>query len=393
MTQDAITQSQHVPSARVVIVDQLRGLWVVVSAMVILLPATLREWFSDQQASWLQNLLEPSIWHGCTLRDLVNPGFLFVAGASIGLSLTRRHGEGQPGTAMLKHLSLRTAYLFLLGLVIDGGLLSLQWPWRFSGIFQQIALCRLGAGIFEILAGWKASLLLAGLILFNYGAVLEMGPELQMAPSTYPQRGKPPDAYSVEYNLAANIDRSFLPGRKYFGAWDPQGILVTLPALALALLGAGSSCLLLRHLTAQNWIDSWGTMAFVGLALLQIGVLWSWWQPFNAWLLTPPVVLVAAGAGLVVLGALARIQRFSILHHSLALLKRIGQNCLGLMVGLHLIDHFGFLLVSSVAPPAGLMAGMSHTLVAVMAMLGFCAVDYGFRPNQFESGSLTSSVR
>src|ERR1700747_2161500 len=40
------------------------------------------------------------------------------------------------------------------------------------------------------------------------------------------------------------IDEQYLPGRKWNGAWDPEGLLTTLPAIGTCLLGVFAGLLL-----------------------------------------------------------------------------------------------------------------------------------------------------
>lgn len=65
-------------------------------------------------------------WEGFTLWDIVMPGFLFMCGAAIPLSLGRRleKNGGRPDAAYWKHVFGRVAMLWVLGMVVQGHLLD-----------------------------------------------------------------------------------------------------------------------------------------------------------------------------------------------------------------------------------------------------------------------------
>ncbi|MDX1503626.1 MAG: DUF5009 domain-containing protein, partial [Thermoanaerobaculia bacterium] len=98
-----------------------------------------------------------------------------------------------------------------------------------------------------------------------------------------------------EGNLAAWLDRLLLPGSMWQGAWDPEGLLSTLPAVATTLLG----------LFAGEWIRSdrgrpriaAGLFA-AGWGALLAGLAWDLLFPINKNLWTSSYVLFTAGAAL-----------------------------------------------------------------------------------------------
>lgn len=354
------------PLIRFGVVDQLRGLLVAFSAVAILLPVALDEWGDRSRWNWLIVQLQPSIWHGCTLFDLVKAGFLFVSGVSTSLSVSRRREQGQASISILTHLARQCGGLFLLGIVIDSGILNLQWPLRYCGCFQQIAICKFGSGAIELLTGRKTALLFACIGLINYGTMIELEMN-EDKPSVIPRQNVADPTYT---DLAVQIDQRFLPGRKYFGSWDPQGLLVTLPALAIALFGVTSASLIHDPSIPRNWMEAWGKPAFLGLALIQGGSVLSRWQPLNMSLLTPPFALVIVGACLLGIGVLALIQRFKVARAGLDVLGHLGQKCLALMIMLHLVDYFAFAFLVKISDRVGLPTSHGHTVLALLTLVG-----------------------
>ena len=80
-------------------------------------------------------------WEGFTLWDVIMPLFIFMCGAAVPFALGRRLVEGRAGAAFWRHVLFRVAMLWVLGMVIQGNLLSLD-PAKFnpySNTLQAIA--------------------------------------------------------------------------------------------------------------------------------------------------------------------------------------------------------------------------------------------------------------
>ena len=63
-------------------------------------------------------------WEGFALWDIIMPCFLFMCGAAIPLSLERRLVDGRPGSGFWLHVFKRVTMLWVLGLLVQGQLLS-----------------------------------------------------------------------------------------------------------------------------------------------------------------------------------------------------------------------------------------------------------------------------
>src|SRR4029453_14164490 len=78
-------------------------------------------------------------WQGCSLHDLIQPAFSFLAGASLPFSIGSRGGQGEPFSKMLAHALWRSAALMLLGIFLR----SLERPttyWTFEDTLTQIGM-------------------------------------------------------------------------------------------------------------------------------------------------------------------------------------------------------------------------------------------------------------
>ena len=75
----------------------------------------------------------------------------------------------------------------------------------------------------------RTRIAVAGIILIGYSLLLGL--------VVAPDAPVGADPLSVEGCLAGWIDRQYLPGHILYGAFDPEGILSTLPAVVSALFG------------------------------------------------------------------------------------------------------------------------------------------------------------
>ena len=67
-------------------------------------------------------------WEGFTCWDIIMPMFIFICGAAIPFSLERRieKNGGRPNAAYWKHVACRVAMLWVLGMLVQGHLASLD---------------------------------------------------------------------------------------------------------------------------------------------------------------------------------------------------------------------------------------------------------------------------
>src|SRR3954453_13089234 len=78
-------------------------------------------------------------WQGCSLHDLIQPAFSFLAGASLPFSIASRRGKGESFGTMLAHAVRRSLTLILLGIFLR----SMERPmtyWTFEDTLTQIGL-------------------------------------------------------------------------------------------------------------------------------------------------------------------------------------------------------------------------------------------------------------
>ena len=222
----------------------------------------LREMNQSPPVTWLAEELDHAEWAGFHFYDLIFPLFVFMMGVSTVFSLTRiieRAGRA----AAIRRVLRRGFLLFVIGLIYSGGFTN-PWPdMRLMGVLNRIALCYLFSGLLFIFLRPQLLVAVAVTLLLGYWALLAWVPFPDVRPvpggdavitreagytnvmqlnltSTNQIRG----SYLQGVNLTDYLDQKYLPGRKYDGTYDPEGILSTLPAIATALLGIFAGLLL-----------------------------------------------------------------------------------------------------------------------------------------------------
>ena len=117
--------SANTSDSRLYSLDLLRGLDMMFLTVVApLLWAVHAVWGLPD--GMLFQLTHP--WEGFTCWDIIMPLFIFMCGAAIPFSLERRieRNGGRPGAAYWKHVAWRFAMLWVLGLLVQGHLTSLD---------------------------------------------------------------------------------------------------------------------------------------------------------------------------------------------------------------------------------------------------------------------------
>ena len=117
-------------------------------------------------------------WGGFTLWDIIMPLFIFMCGAAVPFALGRRlDAEGRPTAAFWKHVLWRFAMLWVLGMCVQGDLLTLD-PLKISpycNTLQTIAAGYLVTAL-VMLAPSKAFRIAAPIaMLAAYGLVVHFG--------------------------------------------------------------------------------------------------------------------------------------------------------------------------------------------------------------------------
>ncbi|HXI72876.1 MAG TPA: DUF5009 domain-containing protein [Verrucomicrobiae bacterium] len=267
----------------------------------------------------LATQLDHAEWEGFHFYDLIFPLFVFMMGVSTVFSLTKII-EHEGRAAAVKRVLRRGILLFIVGLIYSGGFTN-PWPdMRLMGVLNRIALCYTFGGLLFIFFRTRALVAIAAALLLGYWALLACVPfpdvrptpggdtvitreagfknisQLNMA-STNLLRG----SYIQGVNLPDYLDQKYLPGRKYDGTYDPEGLLSTLPAIVTGLLGIFAGLLIRNRVVTDGKKVLW--LLGTGAAGVALGFLWGLEFPVIKKIWTSSYVLVAGGFSALLLGA------------------------------------------------------------------------------------------
>ncbi len=270
---------------RLVSLDVLRGL--ILAAMILVNNAG-----SGRDAYWP---LQHAKWNGWTPTDLIFPSFLFMAGMALTLSMPARLGRGEAPATIARHMFVRCAVLFAIGVFVVNSFL--HWDLatlRIPGVLQRIAVCYLCAGLLylatrrqidgRVAANVPVLATVAIVCLVLYWALLRF----------VPVPGYGVGRLDPDGNLGAYIDRALLGNHLYAETktYDPEGLLSDIPAIGTALMGV----------LCGEWLRSKNSqgrkvvgLIAAGACLMLLGTLLHPFFPINKKLWTSTFVLFAGG--------------------------------------------------------------------------------------------------
>jgi len=228
-------------------------------------------------------------WNGLSFTDLVAPFFLFIVGVSIALAYTTKLKQNQPKGPLYKKILLRSVKIFLVGMFLNA-MPDFNWSeLRYTGTLHRIAIVFLVSAIVFLNTSWKQQAWIAAIILLGYWMIM-LG---------IPTPGEGNVMLLPGNNLAAWIDRQFLPGKMWQGTWDPEGILSTFPSIATCITGMLAGRLLQLPSPGSLKLNYLFT---AGVCSLVAGYFLGLVFPVNENLWTSSFVLVTSGAACLVFG-------------------------------------------------------------------------------------------
>src|ERR671910_2678168 len=104
---------------RVLSIDVFRGFVMFLMLAEAMQLWTLRDAFPTSRFwAWVAFNTTHVPWQGCSLHDLIQPAFSFLAGASLPFSIASRLKKGESFRRMLGHAVWRSVALILLGIFL-----------------------------------------------------------------------------------------------------------------------------------------------------------------------------------------------------------------------------------------------------------------------------------
>jgi len=190
-------------STRLFCLDFLRGLDIfLLTALGLLLRACDRIWhFSPFWKSQLDHLP----WDGFTTWDMILPLFLFMSGAAIPFAVSKRLSDGCPTVAFWKHLAGRFALLWMLGLIAQGGILTLD-PAKmrpFVNVLQTMAVLMVVTSLWYLIRSWKVRVAVPVVAFVLYFLLMQFGGDYTKEGNLVSKMGA--------WNDAVGLPKNFMP--------------------------------------------------------------------------------------------------------------------------------------------------------------------------------------
>lgn len=237
-------------------------------------------------------------WHGFTATDLVFPSFLFAVGNAMAFSLRKYESQGE--SVFWKKTIKRTVIIFLLGFLLywfpfvdfDSMTMLPFSETRIPGVLQRIALSYFFASVIVHFGSRKSVFWTGSVILLAYWVILYVF-------------GDPNDPYSLAGYAGNALDLALL-GEKhlYHGegvAFDPEGLLSTLPSIVNVLAGFLAGDYIRRQ---GNNYEALAKLMMAGAVLIFMALTWHMTFPINKKIWTSSFVLLTVGLDLFILALL-----------------------------------------------------------------------------------------
>lgn len=273
------------PATRVASIDAFRGMVMTLMVAEAMRLWTLKDTFpaSGFWAFVAYNTTHVP-WQGCSLHDLIQPGFSFLAGASLPFSIANRKAKGESFGGMLRHAISRSLILIFLGIFLRS-LSHRTTYWTFEDTLTQIGL---GYVCLFLLACASRRVQIAAfvVILVAFWAAFALYP-LPGTGFDYTQVGVPanwPHLYTgfmAHFNKNSNLAWAFnvwflnlFPREAAFrfneGGWSTLSFI---PTLATMLLGVFAGDWLKSSRSAFNKFRG---LVVGGLVLTLLGLVFQW---------------------------------------------------------------------------------------------------------------------
>ena len=334
-------------------------------------------------------------WEGVAFYDLIFPLFVFIVGVSLVFSLTRAIERGGRAQA-LKRILFRSLAIYAIGLFYYGGLSQGLDHIRWVGVLQRIAVCYLFASIFFCAFRLRGLIATCAALLVGYWALVSLVPIRDFNLSRHNLKELHLDPHSAEtaalfhsttnlvrgrfedgLNLTQQVDYQYLPGLRLNGAYDPEGLLSTLPAIATCLLGVFIGLLLKNESIPDQrkvwWLLGAGAVGVAG------GFLWGLHCPVIKRIWTSSYALIAGGYGCLLLGVFYQMIEIWQWRKWCTPFVWIGMNPITIYLAFNILDFSGLakrLVGGPVSQALGAWGGLLHALAVVALMLALVRFLY-----------------
>lgn len=223
-------------------------------------------------------------WHGFTAWDMVFPLFIFIVGAAMPFSATRRLQQEGGKKKLYKHIIIRTIVLSILGLVYWGRPGGAHPEWGYYSVLYRIGVSYLFAAIIMLNARPKGQAIWAFALVVGYWFAMRFVPVPGYGAGNFTQEGclstfisqKVSDAISPNFKHVLSVTLIPTVSTALFGAlagqWlqspkSPRDKIVALLTAGIAFIALGFLISLSFPINKKLWSTSF-TFLTCGLSIL-----------------------------------------------------------------------------------------------------------------------------
>jgi predicted acyltransferase len=227
-------------------------------------------------------------WNGATPTDLVFPFFLFIIGSAMFFSFKKSDFSASP--EQFRKIIKRGFIMFFIGFMLNIiPFTANAEDWRVMGILQRIGIAYAVAACLVLTLNRTGVFIASAVILLAYWALLLSAGE---------------GALTIDGNIIRQLDLAVFGANHMYTmrgvAFEPEGLLSTIPAVVNMLLGFE----LTRYLTSiEDKKSSVIKLTLIGGLAIGFGVLWNIVLPINKSLWTPSYVIYSTGFACLLLAA------------------------------------------------------------------------------------------
>ena len=352
--------------ARLLSLDSLRGFDMLFIMGLTPVVAGLCGAFGFGDGCWLARQMRHVDWHGFAQHDTIFPLFLFIAGVAFPFSCAKMRERGWSTSRICGKIAWRAFALVMLGMVYNGLFAKGFGEVRWASVLGRIGLAWAFAALLYLAFSLRTRIMVAVGLLVGYWAFMRY--------AIVPNAPAGADPWSAEWNLAAYVDRLFLPNPLGKTGADPEGILSTFPAVVTAMFGMFTG-------EFVRWKGRLGggakvlAMLAVAAILLVVGLVWSNWMPINKKLWTSTFVLVAGAYSLALFAVFYWIVDVKMWRRWTFFFRVVGMNAITVYLLQRIVDFdavskFFVGGVAGLLPPewAGILVAAGHMAVCWLVL-------------------------
>lgn len=239
---------------------------------------------------WLETQMHHVKWEGFRFEDLIFPLFMFIAGVAIPFSIKTKLEKNVHKKRLALKAFKRMLILIVLGILYNGTFQKGFEGGRIASVLGQIGMSYFFATLIVIyFKSFRSRIIWLASILLGFGIIHLL----------IPVPGVGAGILKPEGSINGYIDQLLLPGRLHGGTFDPEGILSSLSATGITLMGtiAGN---ILRNQQTTDW-QKIGYLVATGVGLIALALVFSNFYPIIKKLWTSTFNMLTGGISFILL--------------------------------------------------------------------------------------------